>query len=85
MSVTTLHEVEETLRQVDPETLREMVYQLAHSHIEVCGLTSRIGGCAHVDPDETRDRVGRLSVAQLAELLAPSAWLAIDLHRRIGG
>ncbi|GEM_PF-2884604 len=84
MQVTTLPGVEEKLQEVDPETLREMVYQIANSHITVCGLTSKIGGCAHVTAEETRDRVDKLSVAQLAAILAPSAWMSIDLHRRIG-
>jgi hypothetical protein len=84
MAVTTLHEVEETLQELDPDTLREMVYQTARSHINVCQLTSQLGGCAHVGAEETRDRVGGLSVAELAGLLAPTAWMSIDLHRRLG-
>lgn len=85
MNVTTLHETEEALRGMDPDTLREMVFQAAHSHITICELTSRVGGCAHIEPDETRDRVDGLTVAQLAAILAPTAWMSIDLHQRIGG
>jgi hypothetical protein len=85
MTVTTLHEVEESLRAVDPDTLREMVYQAAHSHSTICQLTSQIGGCAHISAGETRDRVEGLSVAELAAILAPTAWMSVDLHRRIGG
>lgn len=85
MTVTTLHEVEESLRQMDPDTLREMVFQAAHSHITLCELTSRIGDCAHIQPEETRDRVDGLTVAQLASILAPTVWISIDLHQRIGG
>jgi len=85
MTVTTLHEVEESLRGVDPDTLREMVYQTAHSHITVCQLTSTIGDCAHISTEETRDGVGGLSVAEMAAILAPTAWMSIDLHQRIGG
>jgi hypothetical protein len=85
MNVTTLHEIEEVLSHVDPDTLREMVFQTAHSHSTVCELTSQIGGCAHIGPDETRDRVDGLSVAQLTAILAPLAWVSIDLHHRIGG
>lgn len=84
MEVTTLHEIEESLRALDPDTLREMVYQAARSHITVCGLTSKVGGCAHIESDETRDRVDALSVPQLAAILAPTAWMSIDLHRRLG-
>lgn len=85
MTVTTLHEVEESLRHVDHETLREMAYQAARSHITVCELTSQIGDCAHISADETRDRVDALTDAQLAALLAPTAWMSIDLHSRLGG
>lgn len=85
MQVTTLHDVEAALRTVDPETLQEMVHQMAHSHATLCKLTSSAGDCGHIPPDETRDRVDSLEVAQLAALLAPSAWISIDLHSRIGG
>jgi hypothetical protein len=85
MTVTTLHEVEESLRHVDHETLREMAYQTARSHISVCELTSQVGDCAHISADETRDRVDALTNEQLAALLAPMAWMSIDLHGRIGG
>jgi hypothetical protein len=71
MTVTTLHEVEESLRALDPDTLREMVYLTAHSHINVCQLTSQVGGCAHISDDETRDRVDAMSVGELAAVLAP--------------
>ncbi|MFP3881763.1 MAG: hypothetical protein ACLFWH_05540 [Actinomycetota bacterium] len=85
MTVTTLHEVEESLRALDPDTLREMVYQTARSHINVCQLTSQVGGCAHISDDETRDRVEAMSVGELAAVLAPTAWISIDLHQRLGG
>lgn len=84
MTVSTLHEVEESLRALDPDTLREMVYQTARSHINVCQLTSQIGGCAHINADETRDRVDALSVGELADVPAPTAWMSIHLHRRLG-
>jgi hypothetical protein len=82
--MTTLHEIEESLRGVDPDRLREMVYQEAVSRITVCQLTSQIGGCAHTDIGEIRERVDALSVADLVGVLAPTAWLSIDLHRRLG-
>jgi hypothetical protein len=85
MQVTTLPEVEEKLQEFDPDTLREMAYQVAHSHVTVCELTSKIGGCAHISAEQTRNRVDSLSVAEIAAILAPSAWMSIDLHRRIGG
>jgi hypothetical protein len=84
MAVTTLHEVEASLRAFDAETLREMVYQTARSHIHVCQLTSQVGGCAHISEDETRDRIDGMSVGELAAVLAPIAWISIDLHRRLG-
>lgn len=84
MTVTTLHEVEESLRALDPETLQEMAYQAARSHINVCQLTSQLGGCAHISADQIRDRVAALSVAELVAALAPSAWMSIDLHRQLG-
>ena len=85
MNVTTLHEVEESLRELDPETLREMAYQVARSHIDVCELTSTIGDCAHIKADEIRDRVDSSSLAELAGLLAPTAWMSIELHSRLAG
>lgn len=83
--MTTLHETEELLRAMDPDTLREMGYELARSHISVCELTSQIGDCAHISPAEIRDRVDGLTADRLAALLAPTAWMATDLHERIGG
>lgn len=85
MTVTTLREIEDSLRQLDPDTLREMVYRIADNHITVCDLTSRVGGCAHVGHEETRDRIEGLSVERLAAILAPTAWMSVDLHRRLGG
>lgn len=83
MQITTLHEVEEALRDVDPLTLREMAYQIAHSHATVCGLTSSEGECAHVPDQETRDRVDGLTGHELAAMLAPSAWVSIELHTHL--
>lgn len=85
MNVTTLHELEESLHEIDPGTLREMAYQVARSHIEVCELTSKIGDCAHIGEDDVRDRVDSSTVAELAELLAPTAWMSIELHHRLTG
>jgi hypothetical protein len=51
----------------------------------VCELTSKVGDCAHINADETRDRVDALTDAQLAALLAPMAWMSIDLHTRLSG
>jgi hypothetical protein len=84
-AVTTLHEIEESLRNVEPDTLREMAYQTAQSHVAVCGLTSQIGDCAHIDMEEIRDRVGGLTGSQLAAILAPTAWLSIEIHRNLPG
>lgn len=84
LTTTTLHEIEESLREVDPETLHEMAYQMAHSHITVCELTSRVGDCAHISEVEVRDRVDGLTVGQLAAVLAPTAWLSIETHHRVG-
>ncbi len=85
MTLTTLHEVEESLHGMDHDSLCEMVYQAAHSHITICELTSRVGDCAHIPPDETRDRVDRLTTAELATILAPTAWMSIELHQRLDG
>lgn len=83
--VTTLHQLEELLRSLEPDTLRELAYQAAHSHVLVCELTSRSGGCVHIGADEVRDRLEDLTIGQLAALLAPNAWMSIDLHQRLGG
>lgn len=72
MTVTTLREVEETLRALDPDPLREKVFQTARSHINLCQLTSQVGGCAHISDHETRDRVDAMSVGELAAVLAPT-------------
>ena len=82
MKVTTLHEVEEALRGLEPDELHEMAYQMARSHAEVCGLTSRVGGCSHIPGEETRDRVDGMTASELAELLAPTAWIAAQIHSR---
>lgn len=83
MNVTTLHEVEESLRKLDAESLREMAYQTARGHVKFCELTSQLGGCSHVQADEVRDRVDGLTVGQLAGMLAPAVWTSVDLHTRI--
>jgi hypothetical protein len=83
MPVTTLAQVEESLHGLDPETLQEMAFQLARSHAAVCGVTSRVGGCAHVDATEMRDRVDALTVSEMIGLLAPAVWVSIDSHRRL--
>lgn len=49
MHVTTLHEVEEALRSLDPEDLHEMGYRMALSHKALCGVASQIGGCGHIE------------------------------------
>lgn len=79
MHVTTLHEVEEALRSLDPEDLHEMGYRMALSHKALCGVTSQIGGCGHIEDGDIRDRVDALDTVHLAELLAPMAWVSIDL------
>lgn len=84
MQVTTLTEIETALDGIDPDTLRDMAYQLALSYVSVCEVTSRIGDCAHTSHEEIRDRIESLDKARLMALLAPSAWLAIDLHHRLG-
>lgn len=84
MQVTTLPEVEDSLRALEPDTLRYMAYQLAHNHERFCRLTSMENDCAHVADEETRDRIDQMEVAELASLLAPMAWVSMDLHRRIG-
>jgi hypothetical protein len=83
MRVVTLDEVEEALRRADPSTLREMAHQLAHSHVALCGLTSREGDCSHIPESATRDRIDGLEVDRLASLLAPSAWTALWLGERL--
>lgn len=84
MTGTTPREIEKSLEDLDQETLREMVYQVAQSHIRVCELTSRVGDCSHIGRDEIRERVEDLELDQMAAILAPTAWMAVDLHRRIG-
>ena len=83
MRVVTLHEVEEALRKSDPGTLREMAHQLAHSHVAMCGLTSREGDCSHISESATQDRIDGLEVDRLVSLLAPSAWTALWLEERL--
>jgi hypothetical protein len=80
MEASTLHEVEEALRAMDPNALREMAHQLAHSHVAVCGLTSREGDCSHIAEEEIRDRVAKLDPSQLVSLVAPTAWSAMHHH-----
>jgi hypothetical protein len=48
-------------------------------------LTSKIGDCAHIGDDQIRDRVDSSSLAELAGLLAPTAWMSIELHGRLAG
>jgi hypothetical protein len=83
VNVTTLHQVEESLRKLDVESLREMAYQTARGHVKFCELTSQLGGCPHVQADEVRKRVDGLTVGQLAGMLAPAVWTSMDLQMRI--
>jgi len=43
VQVTTLTEIEEALGGMDPDTLREMAYRMALSHVALCETTSQIG------------------------------------------
>lgn len=85
MRVTTRHEVEVALRSLDHDTLREMAFQEAKSHHAICRLTSRVDDCAHISENETRDRVDALGDDQLAQLLAPTAWMSVLVHGVIEG
>ena len=85
MQVTTLHEAEEALRSLDPDTLREMAYQLGRSHTAICRITSKLGEAAHVSEQETRDRIDALGPAELATILAPTAWVSVELHAHLQG
>lgn len=82
--VTTLQETEELLRGIDPDSLREMVYEVAHSHSSVCQLTSQVGGSAHIGADETRDRINALTVSEMAGILAPTVWISLRLDGLLG-
>jgi hypothetical protein len=84
MMAITSDEVTEYLGGLDPEILREMVYQTAQSHVRVCELTSVVGGCAHTDAETIRERVEDLSPKAMTAILVPITWMAVDLHRRIG-
>jgi hypothetical protein len=77
MQTATLHEVEEALLAIDPDTLREMAHSVAQSHVIACELTSRQGDCSHITDEETRGRIDNLDPAQLVALLAPTAWIPI--------
>jgi hypothetical protein len=83
MGVVTLHEVEGTLRTGDPSPLREITHQTAHSHIALCGLTSKKGDCAHISEEATQDRIDARKVDPLAAMLAPSHWTALWLEERL--
>ena len=41
-------------------------------------------GLAHTDPEMIRDRIEGLEKGKLISLLAPHAWLAVDIHHRLG-
>lgn len=84
MQVTTMAEIEDALEGIDPDTLREMAYRLALSHVALCETTSRIGDCAHTDEAAIRDRIESLERSKLISLLAPHAWLSVDIHHRLG-
>jgi len=83
MQPTTLHEIREALGTIDRDILREMGRQLALSHVTVCGFTSQQGDCSHITGGETRARIDKLSLAELADLLAPSVWISIEYHAQL--
>lgn len=83
MQRTTLHQVREVLGTIDPDALREMARELALSHVTVCGFTSQEGDCSHITGGEIRARIDKLSLAELASLLAPSVWISIEYHAQL--
>ncbi len=82
MQMNTFGEGEDALRNTDLDTLRELAYRVAQSHVAVCGLTSREGDCSHIPEQDTRNRIDKLDRSQLVAVLAPFAWTALDHHTR---
>jgi hypothetical protein len=90
MAAPTLHAVVEALEALEQGDLEEIALAYVRTHAQVCrlaGSTEHAGGTEHVEEHHASDaelaqRVGEMSVQQLAELLGPAAWLSVIAHEQ---
>jgi hypothetical protein len=85
-AVPTLHSVVEALARLERGDLEEIAVEYLMAHGRLCGLASGAPHAAdqHATDEQMAQRLGEMSTHQLAELLAPSAWLAIVAHEQHG-
>jgi hypothetical protein len=79
MAAPTLHAVVEALGRLKRRDLEEIALAYVRSHAQICHLAS---GTEHVEEQHASDaelaqRIGEMSLQQLAELLGPAAWLSV--------
>jgi len=70
-----IKEVTDMLQGMERPQLEEMALAYVLNHAQVCGVAGREQG-GHRSEEEIRRSVREMSSQQLAELLAPSAWIA---------
>jgi hypothetical protein len=81
MSVPTLHSITERLASMERIELEELAFEYVKSHAAVCRLAA--GGDQtepHADDTTISQRVGSMSSAGLAAMLAPAAFVSVSAH-----
>lgn len=84
MGAPTLHAVVEALERLERADLEEIALEYARSHAQICQLAGHVDHAdePHASEAELTQRIGELSLRQLAELLGPGAWLSIVAHEQ---
>jgi hypothetical protein len=82
--VPTLHSVVEVFARLERADLEEVAVEYSLAHARMCRLASGAehAGDDHATDEQMTQRIGEMSTHELAELLAPPAWLAIVAHEQ---
>lgn len=83
-SVPTLHSVVDALDGLERADLEEVAVEYLLAHARMCRLANGAehAGDDHATDEQMTQRIGEMSTHELAELLAPPAWLAIVAHEQ---
>jgi hypothetical protein len=84
MAAPTLHTVVEALGRLERRDLEEIALVYVRSHAQICRLASVTQHVEeqHASDAELAQRIGEMSLQQLAELLGPAAWLSVIAHEQ---
>jgi hypothetical protein len=80
----TLHAIVEGLERLDRPDLEEAAFEYVRGHAQISRLAGAAtgAGAGYASDDELTQRIGEMTTRQIAELLAPAAWLAIVAHEQ---